>query len=510
MKTCPTCRLNYPSSSLFCSVDGARLEEADALAAGTIIRGKYRILEKVGEGGMGQVYKACHIGFDEPRALKIMNDELTKDPVLVERFKHEAFIARKLLHPNVVRVEDIDEAEDGRPFIVMEFIEGQSLKKVIESHGHLPVARVSAIVKQVAAALDAAHRLGMVHRDIKPDNIALIAGPSDGPSSHPPSGLQEIVKVLDFGIAKLNQAHGGKLSSLTLTGTGMVIGTAEYMSPEQAAGRHGKELDGRSDVYSLGVVMYQMLTGALPFKANTAMDMVLAHIQTAPTPIRAIRPGLAIPAPIAALVMKCLRKDRAHRPATAGEIAQALVEWEKSAFPVAQPDSGALQPSRHPEPLPGGGPRTLVGHPAAKPAVGAQASYRTPPVAPPLPGILPFTPPAGLSRAAAKPAEGKVIGTSGHRTRRRNERAQAKIPATLSVNTKSGIISHKVHTVDVSQLGVRLRVGARLSPGEAVVLETHAGRQYFATGRVAWVGSIRSRLEGQVGIEFTTMVPKPS
>ena len=336
MKTCPTCKLSYPSNALFCTVDGARLEESAVLAVGSIVRGKYRILEKVGQGGMGEVYKAMHIGFDEPRALKMMSSEMMKDPLFVERFKHEAFMSRKLQHPNVVRVDDIDEAEDGRPFIVMEFIEGQSLKKVIETQGPLPVPRVCAIVKQVAAALDAAHRMGMIHRDIKPDNIALIPAHGTAPSSDTQTAPAEIAKVLDFGIAKLTEARAGKLPGLTLTGTGVVIGTAQYMSPEQAMGKRGDELDGRSDLYSLGVVAYQMLTGALPFKATSTMEMVLAHMHKPPTPITSIRPELSIPDPIAALVMRCLEKDRANRPASAGALAEEIKSWEKKTATVRE------------------------------------------------------------------------------------------------------------------------------------------------------------------------------
>jgi serine/threonine-protein kinase len=392
MKTCPTCKLSYPSSSLFCTVDGARLEEAGVLTVGTIVRGKYRILAKVGEGGMGEVYKALHTGFDEPRALKMMGSDLMKDPLLVERFKHEAFIARKLQHPNVVRVDDIDEAEDGRPFIVMEFIEGQSLKTVIETLGHLPVPRVCAIVKQVAEALDAAHRLGMIHRDIKPDNIALIGANKGGLLRGSQTAPAETAKVLDFGIAKLKEAREGKLTSVTLTGAGMVVGTAQYMSPEQAAGKRGDELDGRSDVYSLGVVMYQMLTGALPFKAKTAIEMVMAHMQTPPTPIHSIRPDLAIPEPIAALVMRCLEKDPAGRPASAGALAEEIERWEGQTAAVPRSAGAAPQAAKKPGPTPAAIPRPQAGPPAAPSKAASPAPGQTPPAkAPPAP--RPATPP---------------------------------------------------------------------------------------------------------------------
>ena len=174
------------------------------------------------------------------------------------------------------------------------------------------------IIKQAASALDAAHRLGMVHRDIKPDNIALVDAP-DG----------EMVKVLDFGIAKVKEARMGEAAGLTLTGAGVVIGTPQYMSPEQAMGKRGDELDGRADLYSLGVVMYQMLTADLPFKADTTMEMLLAHMQKPPAPIEVLHPELQVPENVAALTMRLLEKNRDLRPATARVLIQEIEKIEK-------------------------------------------------------------------------------------------------------------------------------------------------------------------------------------
>ena len=317
MKTCPTCQGSYPNNYAVCPTDGSPLQEVGTWVDGSVIRGKYRLLAKVGQGGMGSVYKALHLAFDELRALKVIAPELLTDDLFVKRFKHEAVITRRLQHPNAVRVDDIDEAEDGRPFIVMEFIEGKSLKKLIREEGPLPVPRVCSIVKQSAAALDAAHRLGMVHRDIKPDNIALVDAP-DG----------EMVKVLDFGIAKMKEARMGEAAGLTLTGAGVVIGTPQYMSPEQAMGKRGDELDGRADLYSLGVVMYQMLTADLPFKADTTMEMLLAHMQKPPAPIAVLHPELQVPAPVADLAMRLLEKNRDNRPASARVLIQELEKLE--------------------------------------------------------------------------------------------------------------------------------------------------------------------------------------
>lgn len=313
MKACPKCDTTYADTVAFCSRDGTALQEVQLWSDGNVIRGRYRILCRIGQGGMGTVYKAVHVAFDEPRALKVMSLELVRDEVFVRRFKQEAVLARKLRHPNTVHVEDIDESEDGRPFIVMEFIEGRNLKELIQDEGPLKARRVCSVAKQVAAALDEAHRLGIVHRDIKPANMVLVRSP-----------LGERVKVLDFGIAKLKEEQAGGTLGATLTGTGVVIGTPQYMSPEQAAGKHGNELDGRSDLYSLGIVMYQMLTGELPFQGDTTMEILLARIHTPPKPIGNVRPDLWIPRPLARLVMACLEKRPELRPATGQSLAEEL------------------------------------------------------------------------------------------------------------------------------------------------------------------------------------------
>ncbi len=325
MKSCPTCESSYPDSYAVCPQDGTPLIDVTAWSTGTLVRGKYRIISKVGQGGMGAVYKALHVAFDEMRALKVISRELMSDELFVKRFKHEAVITRKLQHPNAVRVDDIDEAEDGRPFIVMEYIEGQSLKQLIQSHGALPVPRVCSIVKQVALALEAAHGLGLVHRDIKPDNIVLVE-----------TAAGEEAKVLDFGIAKLKESRADGSGGMTLTGTGVVIGTPQYMSPEQAMGKRGDELDGRSDLYSLGVVMYQMLTGDLPFKADTTMEMLLAHLQKPPTPIHIMRPELQFPQSITALVMRTLEKDRDLRPPSARGLIEEIEKAESGPEPLGK------------------------------------------------------------------------------------------------------------------------------------------------------------------------------
>ena len=398
MKSCPTCHSTHPSNYAVCPQDGTVLVEVEAWSDGTVIRGKYRILNKVGQGGMGAVYKALHLAFDEVRALKVISGELMRDDLFVKRFKHEAVITRKLQHPNAVRVDDIDEAEDGRPYIVMEFIEGRSLKKLIQEEGPLPASRICPIIKQSAAALEAAHQLGMVHRDIKPENIVLV------------ETLQgEQAKVLDFGIAKVKEARMGGTAGMTLTGTGVVIGTPQYMSPEQAMGKRGDELDGRSDIYSLGIVMYQMLTAELPFRAETTMEMLLAHMQRAPTPIQTSHPELKIPEALSNLVMKCLEKKRELRPASAKALIEEIEHVEKQpgrAVPsqtlrqtiVASADM--LQVPAPPVPSPAARPpvaRPLVEQPNVEPLA-------PPPHLAPKPAPKPIPPPAPVRPPAPAPA----------------------------------------------------------------------------------------------------------
>jgi eukaryotic-like serine/threonine-protein kinase len=328
MKVCPNCQRSFPNSFAVCPQDGGRLAESLEWTAGTVVRGKYRIEAKIGEGGMGAVYKALHVHFNEACALKVMSPNLANDAALVKRFGREAIIARKLRHKNAVKVDDFDEAEDGRPFIVMEYIEGQSLKSLMTAAGPLPASRTCSIIKQAAAALDAAHELGLIHRDIKPDNIVLVI-----------SHGEEIAKVLDFGIAKIRDARGDESTGVSLTATGMIIGTPPYMSPEQARGADSEGIDGRSDIYSLGVVMYQMLTGILPLKGNTPMDMLFAQMQTPPTPIHEARPGLRISAPLGAVVMKCLEKDPARRPQSGRELIEELERAEKAQASAPQSPS---------------------------------------------------------------------------------------------------------------------------------------------------------------------------
>jgi serine/threonine protein kinase len=382
LKYCDSCHSAYPDDFSTCPRDQTPLRFASELPAGMVLRGKYEILEKVGAGGMAVVYRAKHRAFDEVVAIKVLSARLSDEDEFRRRFHTEAVVARRLRHPSAVRVEDLDTTEDGRPFIVMEYVEGRNLREVIRTEGALPMARAVEIARQVASALADAHALGIVHRDIKPDNILLTRD----------AGGAERARVLDFGISKVKEGALGNAVGHVPTTTGFVVGTPQYLSPEQAMGRRGDEIDGRADVYSLGVVLYEMVTGRLPFESDTAMGVILQHLQTPPTPPHLVRPDLALPAPLSDLLLRALEKDRDRRFATADEMRAALEAVPRAATPVGAPHP----PARAPIPLP---PLPQTPRPAAtvQADIGEMptlARVPTPAGPPPLPSRAPAPTPA--------------------------------------------------------------------------------------------------------------------
>jgi serine/threonine protein kinase len=313
MKYCPACHRTYPADYNVCPADQSALQSAHELQPGMVIRGKYEILERIGIGGMGFVYKGRHITFNELFAIKIVNDVIAGDTTFLQRFQTEAVVTRKLRHPNAVRVEDFDYTEDGRPFIVMELVEGKDVGEILQSEGPFRVPRAIRIASQVARALGYAHKLGIVHRDIKPGNIILTTDEQG----------QEVAKVLDFGIAKLREAVGNAKSGMTMTG--MVVGTPLYMSPEQFMGKKaGTEIDGRSDIYSLGVVLYQMVTARLPFDGDTLYSIMMQHMEGVVRPPHEIAPELHIPEELSQIILMAIDKSREQRFQTAEAFANAL------------------------------------------------------------------------------------------------------------------------------------------------------------------------------------------
>ena len=281
----------------------ASRDDLDPLV-GHVIDGRYRLDSKLGSGGMGAVYRATRVSIGDAVAVKVLHEGRVTDPQAAERFRREAQTAARLKHPNAVGVYDFGVSPDGMMYLVMELVEGESLREAVERHGALPLAVVADVAAQVCSALDEAHRLGIIHRDIKPDNIVL---------QESRAGLR--VKVLDFGIAKLHDAAQSKL-----TQTGGVIGTPHYMSPEQCM---GEDLDQRSDVYSLGVVLYEMLRGTVPFDSPTTSAVIVQQVTQAPPPLYAVAGGGITPA-VERVVMRALEKRREARPQTAAELAREL------------------------------------------------------------------------------------------------------------------------------------------------------------------------------------------
>jgi serine/threonine protein kinase len=316
MKYCATCKVVYPVDFQCCPKDGTTLSSSSEYQPGMLIREKYQILQRIGSGGMATVYQVRHLVFNEIKAIKLINSQLADGDQFIKRLRSEAVTARRLQHPNAVHVDDLDRTEDGRPFIVMEYVEGRNLRSVIREEGPLPTMRALSISAQVASALAAAHKLGITHRDIKPDNIQLIPMP-DG---------SDFVKVLDFGIAKFTQAGS---SSAPLTASGLLVGTPQYVSPEQAMGRHGAELDGRSDLYALGIVLYEMLTGRVPFDSDTPVGLLVQHLHTAPIPPDQLRPDLGIPHSVSTVLMKALEKNPKDRFHDAEEMRAAILALQE-------------------------------------------------------------------------------------------------------------------------------------------------------------------------------------
>jgi hypothetical protein len=311
LKICPTCGSEYPANERFCPRDGTALRAQGGVDAtdlvGSVIAERYHVLKKIGEGGMGQVYLAEHVKMGRKSAVKVMNPGTVNDADAISRFNREAANASRINHAHVAGIYDFGETPDGLIYLAMEFIEGESLTSIVESNGALPPVRAADITFQTAEALGVAHDMGIVHRDLKPDNI-MIAKNRDG---------SDCVKVVDFGIAKAAGSEAQKV-----TKTGLVVGTPEYMSPEQLA---GDKLDGRSDIYSLGLVTFHMLTGGLPFPSETAQESMIMRLTDRPKALAEIRPETAWTPEVQAVMDRALERDAKLRYQTAGEFGRALL-----------------------------------------------------------------------------------------------------------------------------------------------------------------------------------------
>lgn len=307
MKVCPACGKEYSDTTTLCPADAEVLQRADDSLEGQTLAEKYLVEELIKHGGMGSVYRGKHVMMDKTVAIKVLRPSLAGDDVVVARFSREAKAASRISHPHAVSVTDFGESENGVVFLVMEFLDGRTLKDVIRSEGPMPLSRAVEIVRQVSGALDVAHQQGVVHRDLKSDNIML---------SQTNGG--DWAKVLDFGIAKIQQSEGTRDNDITAAN--LVIGTPQYMSPEQCS--QTGTIDARSDVYSLGVIVFEMLTGRVPFTGESPTVIMMKQVQDEPPSVLEARPDL--PAGIDQLMAKALAKQPKDRFQTAGELSAAL------------------------------------------------------------------------------------------------------------------------------------------------------------------------------------------
>lgn len=309
-KICLICHKAVNGSLLKCPDDGGDLvnTKQDRLV-GQVFANRYRIQSIIGQGGMSTVYKAQHTYMDRVVAVKLLHPHLVSDPISVQRFQQEAKAAASLSHPNIITVFDFGVTEDGLAFLVMDYLEGPSLGDLLDRTGSVPADEAIDIFRQVLKGLAHAHRKGVVHRDLKPRNMVL-AVDEDGTVQ---------VKIVDFGIAKVIPQDGGE--SQHLTQTGEVFGSPIYMSPEQCS---GMQLDLRSDIYSWGCVMYEVLTGAPPFLGKNAVETMSMHVNDAPPDFKQIAPNVVVPEELAEVVFGCLEKQQKKRYQTANAVLEAL------------------------------------------------------------------------------------------------------------------------------------------------------------------------------------------
>ena len=341
MSRCPACGTTYPDDAHFCTRDGSRLTRtaesdepsvrspattptmtrgtqagrADPPAPviysdliGSILDGRYQVERKIGEGGMSFVYLAHDISTKEQYAIKVLSATMSRDQTAMARLKREASLGMRLAHPNICHIIRIGETQDGLVYVVMPFVQGEILSDRNHRMGVLPLSEVVPFVTDMAAGLHVAHELSIVHRDLKPENIMITADAQ---------GVEHAV-VMDFGLAKERRADA---ELQKLTATGIILGTPEFMSPEQL---RGKVLDPRTDVYSLTLMTFEMLTGKLPFSGRTQQEMMISRLKHDPLPLRLARPDLVFSEAVERVLLKGMHRDLDHRYSTALDFSAAL------------------------------------------------------------------------------------------------------------------------------------------------------------------------------------------
>jgi serine/threonine protein kinase len=361
---CPACGTTYPDDARFCPKDGTRLVATPGAPApppadptpphgmrattprqgmpgmpaprrslnhanlvGEVLDKRYRIVKKVGEGGMSFVYLAQDVATNERYAIKVLSPTLAKDPNAMARLRREAGLGIRLAHPNVCHIMRLGETEEGLVYVVMPFVEGEILSDRTHRMGQIPLAQAAKWVREIAAGLQLAHELKIIHRDLKPENIMICRDQSG----------EDYAVVMDFGLAKERKA-GSELEKLTATG--IILGTPEFMSPEQL---RGKALDARTDIYSLALMTFEMLTGKLPFEGRTQQEMMIARLRNDPIPLRRMRPELDFPAPVEKVLLKGMERNPDDRYQTAPEFADAMAVAARGEDPDAPSVTGIFQ-----------------------------------------------------------------------------------------------------------------------------------------------------------------------
>jgi serine/threonine-protein kinase len=421
MKYCSVCNEKFDDSVSFCPRDGEVLEEDSGSLVGKALDGQYQIEALLGKGGMGAVYRARHILLGDRVAIKVLPPEMRGNTEWLRRFQREGQAARRFRHPNAVTVYDLRTSSDGTIYLVMEYVEGNTLDVELKKRGKFSPADAVTVLTPVMSVLNAAHAMGVVHRDLKPENIMI---------GKPSTGGEPVVKLLDLGIAKLREVAGSEpTGSTNLTVAGQMLGTPYYMSPEQWGdlpddGNH--EIDGRADIYSLGVVIYELIAGKRPFTGFSLPELRRQHTSFTPPSLRELEPS--VPQAFSDAVARAIAKDRSGRQSTAGELenelvaalaAEGIVPSDSVADFASAPTPGGSHGAvtspqqtsatlvtgiNEKEPVPASAP-TIASQASTMPTVMAQPSAPAAPVAVPA-----FAAPAAVSAlpvTAEAPAKGK-------------------------------------------------------------------------------------------------------
>jgi len=430
---CPACHHPNVDGARFCAKCGALLPAVSAAQedslVGQVIGGRYRITQLLGEGGMGRVYLAeQQMGTNVRKiAVKMLQSQYAKDHQVLARFHRECGTVSELEHPNTIQFFDFGQTPDGQLYIAMEYVQGQSLSDALH-HGPMQPVRILRILAQICGSLEEAHGRGVVHRDLKPDNVILTTR----------AGQTDFVKVLDFGIAKRSEAKD-RAEEQKLTQQGMVLGTPPYMSPEQFT---GKQLDARSDIYSLAVMAYELMTGRLPFEAETPWQWATQHMTAQPFPFESSPAAAGIPVAMKHAILRALSKDPSQRQANVRQFYEEL----------ASGGSGV-----------GASPALPVAHPAAA----AQGGHTPPPFSPPSPSGPAYTPSPAYGAQAqvhgpphVTPHGGQTFPTSPQPQASGNVRSGGGKGLVIALVALAGVLAIGVVVIVARQLGTQTDAAA--------------------------------------------------